>query len=72
MDNELIREKGSAIWETLTGEIISSIIGLASIFAGFFITGIALIGNVILILFGLILQIPIGYFKIYKIITGKQ
>lgn len=70
MGAEEFKEKNREIWKTWTGGIISSVIGLTSIYAG--INHDTFFGMALLICFGLFLQIPLGYYKIYKLIVGED
>lgn len=72
MDKEAFKKRNNEIWNSWVGGIISSIFGVYSVYLGFNVDWANLFGRVILILFGIFLQIPLGYFKIYKLIKGEN
>ena len=71
MDEEEFKERNQKVWKTWTGGLISSCFGLASVWYGFN-SDTTFFGRTILILFGIFLQIPLGYYKIYKLIMGEE
>ena len=67
---EEFKEMNKNIWETWIVGIVSSAIGITSIRYGINIET-NLFGKILLVLFGIFLQIPLGYFKIYKSLLNQ-
>ncbi|MCG2718812.1 MAG: hypothetical protein L6408_08275 [Nanoarchaeota archaeon] len=72
MDEKKFKKINNTIFNTWIGVIIYSILGGYFIHLGFTADWADLWGRVILILLGIFLQIPLGYFKIYKLIIGEN